>query len=67
MSLKIIRTNGITINNETIEEINASDTDKIRNECKTILESAFDRRLTTVAIRLNTAGIERAYSLWKFF
>ena len=63
MSLKIIRNNRLAINNRTIEEINASDADKIRNECKTILESAFDRRLATVAIRLNTAGIERAYGL----
>ena len=63
MSLKIIRNNSLAINNRTIEEINASDTDKIRNECKTILESAFERHLVTVAIGLNTAGIDRAYGL----
>ena len=63
MSLKIIRNNRLAINNRTIEEINASDADKIRIECKTILESAFERCLSTVAIGLNTAGIERAYGL----
>ena len=46
MSLKIIRNNSIAINNETIEEIKASDAANIRNECKAILESAHERHIT---------------------
>lgn len=63
MSLKIIRNNSIAINNETIEEIKASDVTNIRNECKAILESAHERHLASIAIKLNVGDIERAYAL----
>ena len=63
MSLKIVRNNSITLGNKNVEEITVSDADKIRSECEGIIESAYERHLDSVAIRLNTEGIQRAYVL----
>jgi hypothetical protein len=63
MSLKIIRNNSISFNNVTVKELTGSDADRIRSECTGILESAYERNLTSIVIRLNTEGMQRTYGL----
>ena len=63
MSLKIIRNNSISFNYENVKELTGSDADRIRSECTGILESAYESHLTSIAIRLNTEGIQRAFGL----
>ena len=63
MSLKIIRNNSISFNNVTVKELTGSDANRIRSECTGILESAYERHLASIAIRLNIEGMQRAYGL----
>lgn len=63
MSLKIIRNNSITPNNATIEEITGSDADEVRSGCSKILQSANERHVASITVRLNTEGMQRAYGL----